>query len=287
MSASRPGVAVNLTGVVETARLPPHGFSVDRDGRPYLPAASAGVVLGLRLGDGVFSHDADHAAPGVTLAHPDPAARHALTAFCCLGNEVTVRDGEAAGARGRVLGKRGEAGRVIAVFAQPVLARLAPGDSMVVRGYGQGMPAPVAGVSMLNLDPAMLGALPITVAGDRLAVSARGRVPSSLVGNGLGRPAQMWDLDVQLDAEQAARHGLAGLSLGDLVCVDGLDARHNAGYRGRWVTIATVVHAGSPAPGHGPGLMPVLCGPIEAFELSLGPADHVGVTERNLGVADG
>ncbi len=280
-------VAVNLAGVVETPTLPGAVLAVNRDGLPYLPTAGAGVVLGLRLGDGVFAHDADHAAPGVTLVHPDPAARAALTAFSCLGNEVVVRDGAAAGARGRVLGKRGEAGRVVAVFAPEALALLAPGDGMLVRGHGQGAPPPVPGVAALNVAPHMWDRLPIAAAGGRLAVSVRGRLPSHLIGNGLGRPAQLWDLDAQLDPELAARHGVGRLSLGDLVCVDDLDVRHNAGFRRGWAVIATVVHAGSPAPGHGPGLMPVLCGPAAAFDLVVEPDDHVGVDERGLGAING
>ena len=35
----------------------------------------------------------DHAAPGACLVHPDPAARHALAAYACVGNEVRVRTG--------------------------------------------------------------------------------------------------------------------------------------------------------------------------------------------------
>ena len=75
-----------------------------------MPAGDGGIVLGLELGDSVFALDADHAAPGACLVHPDPAARHALAAYACVGNEVRVRTGAAAGARGAVLGKRGEDG---------------------------------------------------------------------------------------------------------------------------------------------------------------------------------
>jgi hypothetical protein len=274
-------VATTLLGVVETPTLSRNPYLIDSAGRPYLPVGEAGVVLGPRLGDGVFAFDADHAAPGVTLIHPDQPARHALTTFSCLGNEVVVRTGAAAGATGRVLGKRGEAGRVIAVFGSEVLRRLTPGDTMAVRAFGQGATLPADGVAMINVDPGLLSQL---AAGTRVGV--RGRLPSHLAGNGLGRPAQQWDIDLQLEPESAARHGVADVRLGDLLCVDDLDVRHNAGYRRGWLTVGVVVHGSSPLPGHGPGLMPILCGPAGAFDIAVEPAAHAGVTEDLLGVRD-
>lgn len=287
-------VATNLAAVVETPELGDHPYLVDRDGRLYVPVATGGVVLGLSVGDRVWAHDADHAAPGVTLVHPDPAARYALTAYACLGNRVEVRSGEAASAIGRVLGKRGEAGRVIAVFESDVLARLAPGDALMVRGYGQGatLREPFAGVALLNLDPIVLPDLPIQPTASVLHVAVRGLVPSALAGNGVGRPAHMWDIDLQLDENTAAGYGMSGLALGDLVCMEDLDVRHNIGYRRGWCTVGTVVHGGSPLPGHGPGVMPLLTGPARLFDIESQPDDHVGVsreflTRRTTGASDG
>lgn len=277
-------VATNLTGVVETPTMPGSPYLIDGDGHPYIPIGTAGVVLGVRLGDGVFDHDADHAAPGVTLAHRDQAARHALTAFACFGNRAQVRSGAAAGEHGTVLGKRGEEGRVIVVFPQDVLARLAPGDTIVVRGHGQGAALPGApGVRLLNTDPDSLGLLPVNIADGVVRAGVRGVVPSCVVGNGIGRPAEMWDMDLQLTADTAEHHGLGGLRLGDLVAVDDLDVRHNAGYRRGWRTVGLIIHGGSPQPGHGPGLMPVLCGLAEQLMIDVDSAGHAGLTDDDLG----
>src|SRR5580693_5620859 len=114
---ARP-VSVNLLGVVEHPVLGDGPYRIDADGRPYLPVGDGGIVLGLQLGDSVFARDADHAAPGACLMHPDPAARLALATYACIGNPAEVRTGAAAGARGAVIGKRGEAGRVLTAFAQ-------------------------------------------------------------------------------------------------------------------------------------------------------------------------
>jgi hypothetical protein len=273
-------LATNLAARVETPTMGDAPYLIDRNGHPYVPVATAGVVLGVCLGDGVFAYDADHAAPGVTLDHPDQAARHALTSYACLGNRVVVRSGAAAGATGAVLGKRGEAGHVIAVFDQATLAELVPGDQMLVRGHGQG--ATLGDIAMMNIDPATLPYLPIGPAGSRTEVGVRARVPSEIVGNGIGRPAQQWDLDLQV-----TRTDLPNLLLGDLVCVDDLDVRHNAGYRRGWCVVGVVVHGASPQPGHGPGVMPLLCGPARLFDVRVRPDDHVGVTAAGLGITDG
>ena len=135
-------VTVNQLGVVEHPALDGSPYRIDRNGRPYVPAGDGGIVLGLELGDSAFAMDADHAAPGACLVHADPAARQALAAYACVGNQVRVRTGEAAGARGVVLGKRGEEGRVVAGFAAADLARMRPGDEVGVRARGQGWRPP-------------------------------------------------------------------------------------------------------------------------------------------------
>jgi hypothetical protein len=274
-------VAVNLLGVVEQPELGGTPYRVDGDGRPYVPAGDGGIVLGLRLGESVFARDADHAAPGACLVHPDQAARHALAAYSCIGNTAVVRTGRAAGARGAVLGQRGEGGRVIAAFAQEDLARMRPADQVTVRACGQGWRPPgfPPEVTVLNLDPAVLSALPVT-AGDGLPVRAEVRmiVPSKVSGNGIGRPSASWDLDLQLRAGP----GAAGLLLGDLVAVSDLDARYNLGYRSGWLTVGLVVHGASPLPGHGPGITPVLTGPASALLAEPDEAGHTGLTEAAL-----
>jgi hypothetical protein len=273
-------VTVNLAGFIETPSLGSNPYQVDADGRPYLPVGDGGIVLGVELGDSVFAAAGDHVAPGATLSHPDQAARHALTTFACAGNEVVLRGGAAAGAIGRVLGKRGEAGRVIVVFEPEVLARLAPGDPVMVRSHGQGARLSEAladaGATVLNIAPALLDRLGVRCA-ETMTVSVRAAVPSKLVGNGLGRPAQQWDLDLSVDTQTAGRWGLSTWRLGDLIAITDLDIRHNAGYRRGWTTVGITVHGGSPLPGHGPGVMPILSAPTSTFDLQVDGPAHVGV----------
>jgi hypothetical protein len=269
-------VAVNLLGVVEHPAFGSSPYRVDGDGKPYVPTGDGGIVLGLELGDSVFAPAGDHAAPGACLVHPDPAARHALASYACIGNPVLVRTGHAAGARGAVLGQRGEEGRVIAGFAQQDLARMRPADQVAVRAFGQGArPAGFpAGVTVMNLDPGALGHLPVRAGGDGVVTAGvRLTVPGKLAGNGIGRPAASWDLDLQLRPETPGP-----VLLGDLVAVSGIDARYNMGYRRDWVTVGLIGHAASPLPGHGPGLTPILTGPAGALRAEPDPAGHVGLT---------
>jgi hypothetical protein len=285
--ALRP-VAVNLLGVVEQPEFGQTPYQVDWDGRSYVPAGDGGIVLGVRLGESVFGWDADHAAPGACLVHPDQAARHALAIYCCIGNQAVVRTGRAAGARGVVLGKRGELGRVITAFAQDDLARMRPADQVAVRACGQGWRPPgfPAEVTVANLDPAALDVLPVLTdsAGGTVTAGVRMTVPSKLAGNGIGRPAAGWDLDLQLraPADDPADGDTTDLLLGDLVAVSDLDTRYNMGYRRGWLTVGVVVHGASPQPGHGPGITPILSGPAGALRVQPDPAGHTGLTEAAL-----
>lgn len=275
-------VATNASGVIEHPGLDAGPYLINADGRPFVPTGVGGVVIGLALGDSVFDFDADAASPAVSVVHPEPAARAALTAFACLGNPVTVRTGRAAGQRGAVLGKRGEQGRVLAWFPPEVTAILTPGDAMSVRALGQGarLAGPVGdlGGQLLNVDPVFLSGLPITPRAQGVEVGVRGRVGSRLIGNGIGRSAHQWDLDLQVTADTAPVFGLETLRIGDLVAVQDLDVRHNTGYRRGWVTVGVVTTTVSPRPGHGAGLMPILCVPEQVVRVDIQPEDHVGVT---------
>jgi Domain of unknown function (DUF4438) len=285
--SARP-VSVNLLGVVEHPELGDGPYRVDGDGRPYLPVGDGGIVLGLQLGDSVFGRSADHAAPGACLMHPDPAARHALAIYSCIGNQVKVRTGRAAGVRGVVIGKRGEAGRVIAAFRQADLAAMRPSDEVSVRACGQGSRPDgfPPELTVLNIDPGMFAILamvaPPSRGDQRVSVGVRCSVPSKLAGNGLGRPAVSWDLDLQLPPPSVPGGGAPDVLLGDFVAVTDIDARFNMGYRRGWVTVGVVVHGASPLPGHGPGITPILTGPASVLDIRHEAASHVGLTASML-----
>ncbi len=278
------GVSVNLLGVVEHPSIGDSPYRINADGEPYLPVGDGGVVLGVRLGDSVFAAAADHAAPGACLVHPDDAARHALLLYGCIGNHAVVRTGAAAGATSAILGKRGDPGRLITGFETADLVRLRPGDQVSVQSFGQGVRPDwlPATVSLLNLDPDLLPALPIgepTKDEPAVQVSVRAVLPAKLAGNGLGRPAAAWDLDLQVNERDADTWPLR---LGDLVAIADIDARYNLGYRRGWLTIGVIGHGSSPLPGHGPGMTVILTGPASALRAQADNAGHIGLTASML-----
>jgi hypothetical protein len=272
-------VSVNALGFVDQGEVGDAPYRIDRDGRPYVPVGDGGVVRGLRLGDSAFAHVGDHAAPGACLVHPNADAGHALVGLACLGNRVEVRSGDAAGAVGAVLGKRGGGSRVIVVFTQEVLGRLRPGDQVSVATRGQGSASPLAGVAQSNASPEAVSLLDLAVRDERLEIGVRVTVPSRLVGNGVGRPTVMWDLDLQLDETSGPARGVR---LGDLVAIGDLDARTNAGYRRGWTSVGVVVHGASAQPGHGPGVTVIFSGPTERFSLRDEHDAHQGLSEERL-----
>ncbi len=289
MTTQLAPVAVNLLGVVEHPSLGESPYRIDADGAPYVPVGDGGLVLGVSLGDPALAPGSDHVAPGVCLIHPDDAARHALLLYSCIGNQAVIRTGAAAGAAGAVIGKRGESGRLIVGFGAGDLARMRPGDQVSIRSVGQGFTHSLPpGITALNLDPALLPALPLTPGsaetGDQvLEVSVRAILPAKLAGNGLGRPAAAWDLDLQLRATLAGPAD-PPLLLGDLVAIHDIDARYNIGYRRGWVTIGVIVHGASPLPGHGPGMTAVLTGPATALRPMRDVAGHIGLTASMLNI---
>jgi len=276
-------VTVNLLAFVDQGEVGLDPYRINRDGQPYVAVGDGGTVLGLQLGDSVFDYVGDHAAPGACLVHPSDDARHAVVGLSCLGDTVTVRSGDAAGAIGVVLGKRGGGQRVIAVFPQEVLRRLRPNDQVAIASRGQGSRAPVADVAQMNATPEAMDLLGVRYQNEKIDVGVRTMFTSKVVGNGIGRPMAMWDVDLQVGSMLAP-----GLRLGDLVAVTDLDARTNAGFRKGYVSVGVVVHGASPQPGHGPGLTVLLSGPAQSFSVRPEGEDHAGLSEAALlGLAEG
>jgi hypothetical protein len=137
----------------------------------------------------------------------------------------------------------------------------------------------LADVTQLNISPAVLSLLPVEVRDGQLDVGVRGVVASRVVGNGIGRPMAMWDVDLQCAAPSST---LPELRLGDLVAITDLDGRFNAGYRKDWLSIGVVVHAGSPQPGHGPGVTILLSGHTSSFSVRSEGEAHQGLSEERL-----
>ncbi|AGL16258.1 DUF4438 domain-containing protein [Actinoplanes sp. N902-109] len=258
-----------LAGEVWPALADRHGYRVDADGTPFLLPGMGGVTLGAHAGDPATGYAADHLEPGLSVRAAGEGANMALQFLSCVGNEVTVRSGPAAGKTGRVLGQHAY---VLVDMAEEDLALIAPGDRVSVAAYGQGLrlldhPAVVA----KNLDPAFLDTLPIRTLDDgRLEIEVAARVPAAAVGAGAGMVSEFANTDLMgayAGQGDDLSLGLEALRIGDLVVLEDQDHRYGRGYRPGYLTFGVISTGHCRLFGHGPGPSTILSGPALAFHV--------------------
>jgi len=249
-------VPMVLVGEVTHPELPWDPFLVSAAGEAYIPLGAGGVLYGYGPGSPAFA-PGDHAEPGATLAAPGERQNQALLGYACLGNPATAQAGGRS-LRGFVCGLRGEGRGVLASFADEDLEQIHPGCRVAVRCLGTGLRLlDHPEVSLHHLSPGLLTAL---LAEDRggLVAKVRAEIPSYLLGNGVGRPAATWEVDlVSDDRALMGELGLQGLRIGDVVALPDWEAVTLQGYAPGALTIGVVVHGDSPLPGHGPGILPL------------------------------
>jgi hypothetical protein len=110
----------------------------------------------------------------------------------------------------------------------------------------------------MNLDPALLAAMPLKDLGEgRLEVPVTHLIPARIMGSGIGSShSQSGDYDIQLFDEATVReYGLDDLRLGDFVAIIDADATFGRIYRTGGVVVGIIVHSDCVLAGHGPGVM--------------------------------
>jgi len=181
-----------------------------------------------------------------------------------VGNEAKVISGEAKGAYGRVTGSHAGVDHVLVDFAPEVLEKLAVGDKIQVKAWGQGMKfvAPeLEEVKIANCDPRLLEQLVEEVQPGVLEVPAVAEIPGDRMGSGVGEPsAEGGDFDIQT-SDPVFRRWLeedVGLRLGDVVVIRNYDCLWGFGYRPDAWAVGIVIHCDSISAGHGPGVRVIL-----------------------------
>jgi hypothetical protein len=278
-------VRATVAGRIAPTRIFAEAPAVDREGRHISPPPTGGIALGVHMGDSAGAWLADHLMPGASIEDADeaPAVAGPLHLLSSVGN--VVRDG--GGRRiGVVAGKRGGmapgfwAPQLVSVeIADGVAASLVPGDRVVVETEGRGLrlldhPA----IELMNVSPALLGALPLIPDGANVVCEVSGIVPPEAAGPGLGQDSWIGDLEI------AADNLLVGdadqLRFGDLVAFRSIDASVTRFYRPGWISVGLVSHGPSPTPGHGIGVTLLLTGPETHLEVKVGPKGAVGLAIR-------
>jgi hypothetical protein len=250
-------------------------YRIGQDGVPRVLPGSGGIVLSHRVGDPCVGLAADHVEPGVSIRNEQRVQNAngpnlALQTYSCVGNWAVVVSGRCAGARGVVTGKHGGVDNVLIDFPRSVLGRLAIGDRIQVYAYGLGLrllnhPA----IKVTNCSPRLIARWHLDHGHSRLGVPITHRIPARIMGSGLGRNnVQRGDFDIQLsDQAEVRANRLNSLRFGDMVAIIGSDSRFGRSYMSGRVTIGVIVHSESTVAGHGPGVVTLMTGPLEAFSL--------------------
>lgn len=256
-------------------------YRIGHDGIPRVLPGTGGIVLNRRIGDPCVGLAGDHIEPGVALHNntrevvgPRDGPNNALITYACVGNVARVITGPCRGEVGLVTGKHGGINHVIVDFPTDVLLRMQIGDRVQIASVGQGLRLTrYPRVEALNCAPRLLARWGIIERDGRLHVPVTHRVPSQIMGSGLGKnTAWRGDYDIQLaDRATRERYGLGSLRFGDMVAIVDADARHGPSYRPGRVTIGVIVHGDSTVSGHGPGVTVLLTGPAELLRPQHAP----------------
>ena len=214
-----------LAGEVWPALADRHGFRVGPDGQPFSLPGMGGVTLGVHCGDPATGYASDHLEPGASVRHRDPGANMALQFLTCVGNQVRVESGPAAGAVGHVIGQHAY---VLVDFAGADMGGITTGDQVTVTAAGQGLTlAEHPAVTVKNCSPGLLADLPGGTRDDgRLEVHVAAMVPAEAVGAGAGMVSEYANTDLMgayAGLGEDLSLGLEGLRIGDIVALE--DAR--------------------------------------------------------------
>jgi len=259
---------VSVAGVVWHAKGGAQG-RVTADGDVVWITGTGGIAYNVKIGDCCMSWVADHLEPGVTTRNKDDMHNQAYNMLSCVGNEATVRSGDAKGAKGVVTGKHGGCEHLMIHFPDDVLEQLDIDDKITVKATGQGMALlDYPDIKLRNLSPALLEKLNITEADGKLKVGVAKIVPADIMGSGLGSVGtSTGDYDITLFCDETIKeYGLADLRFGDIVAIQNADTRYGRSYRKGACTIGVVIHGNCVIAGHGPGVTTLLTSKLPLIE---------------------
>lgn len=255
-------IAKAVMGQISHPRMPlKNPYIVSSSGDALVLPGTGGITYNVLVGDSVFNFEGDHFEPCVSITSEDRSADNslqgALNILSCIGNEAVVVSGSASGSKGVVTGKHGGVEHVLCDFPQPVISRLAIGDRVQIKGWGQGLKLKdFPQVHVMNISPELFQKIGIGKQGDQLIVPVTHVIPASIMGSGYGsRHSYSGDIDIQLtDKESIQKNRLQELRIGDIIAIRDLDCRLGRVIRGNAMSIGVIVHGACLVSGHGPGV---------------------------------
>ena len=275
-----------LTGEVWPPLADRHGYRTGPDGQPFALPGMGGMTLGVHCGDPATGYASDHLEPGASVRHRDPGPNMAVQFLTCVGNQVTVTSGPAAGAVGHVIGQHAY---VLVDFA-PDITRLTTGDAVSILAAGQGMRfTEHRSITVKNCSPGLIDAMPGgTTPEGKLEVHVAARIPAEAIGAGVGMISEYANTDLMgayAGLGDDLSLGLESLRVGDIVALADQDHRYGRGYRAGYLTIGVISTGQCMLFGHGPGPSSLLSGPAPAFELVDDPAANLASWYHSEGTA--
>lgn len=237
-------------------------YRLKHDGTSHVLPATGGITYNIQIGDSAMKWVGDHVEPGVSMKIGTESENSGLMLLACIGNEARVVSGDAKGAKGFVTGAHGGIDHVLVYFKQKELEKMAIGDKILVKSFGQGMElTEYPDIKLMNIDPELFELLNIREAEDGvLEVPVVTEIPAYLMGSGIGSStAEEGDYDIMTADEKANKEfGLDKLRFGDLVFLRDCDNSFGRGYLGGAATIGIIIHSDCIKMGHGPGVTTIM-----------------------------
>jgi len=242
---------------------------INVDGNAIWVPAVAGITYNAKIGDNCIGWAADHLEPGVSTRHKDDAHNASYLMLSCVGNEATVKSGDAKGEKGFVTGKHGGCDHVMIHFSEETLEKLSIDDKIGVKSKGQGLALlDYPDIILRNMSPELLEKMNIQEEGGKLKIGVARMAPAACMGSGLGSSNSVTgDYDITLfDPATVNEYGLDELCFGDIVALIDADNRHGYSYRQGAVSIGVITHGDSAISGHGPGVCTLMSAKLPLIE---------------------
>lgn len=255
-------VKISVQGNVHSPLIGNNPYRVNRDGIGEILPSTGGITYNFKVGDSCMDLVGDHIEPGVSVRNEKEFESNALMVLSCIGNEAKVVSGDAKGAKGYVTGMHGGIEHVLVYFDEETLEKMAIGDSILIKAYGQGLKIEgIDDVKCMNIDPDLFEKLGIKLNSDGiLEVPVVTEVPAYLMGSGVGSStAFTGDYDIMTGDKVAIKEfGIDKLRFGDLVLLRDCDNTNGREYLKGSVSIGVIVHSDCIKSGHGPGVTVIM-----------------------------
>ena len=241
---------------------------INVDGMTYLLPSVGAITYNVKIGDSCIDWAADHLEPGVSTRHKDNEHNESYLMLSCIGNEATVKSGDAKGEKGFVTGKHGGCNHVMIHFPQETLEKLNIDDNIGVKAVGQGLALlDYPDIVLRNMSPVLLEKMNIKEEGGKLKIGVAKIAPAAIMGSGLGAGNSLSDYDITMfDEGIVDKYGLKDLRFGDIVALENADSRFGYSYRTGACSIGVVVHGNCYGSGHGPGVTTLITSKLPMIE---------------------